>query len=72
MGNGMIYLMATLFNARATMSSYYRAEVNHDMPQFAGENLIELYLLYPWLTKKQMGIMGITKRRRCYLWDKKN
>ncbi len=30
------YLLAALFNARATMSNYYRAEVNHDMPQFAG------------------------------------
>ena len=30
------YLLATLFNAGATMSNYYRAEVNHDMPQFAG------------------------------------
>ncbi len=30
------YLLATLFNAGSTMSSYYRAEVNHDMPQFAG------------------------------------
>ena len=30
------YLLAALFNAGATMSNYYRAEVNHDMPQFAG------------------------------------
>ncbi len=33
------YLLATLFNAGSTMSSYYRAEVNHDMPQFAGLNM---------------------------------
>ena len=30
------YLLAALFNAGATMSNYYRAEVNHDMPQFVG------------------------------------
>ena len=29
------YLMAALFNAPSTMSGYYRAEVNHDLPQFA-------------------------------------
>ena len=28
------YLLAALFNAPATMKSYYQAEVNHDMPQF--------------------------------------
>lgn len=30
------YLLATLFNAPSTIDGYYRAEVNHDMPQFAG------------------------------------
>lgn len=30
------YLLAVLFNARSTMDGYYQAEVNHDMPQFAG------------------------------------
>lgn len=30
------YLLASLFYAGSTISSYYRAEVNHDMPQFAG------------------------------------
>ena len=30
------YLLASLFNVGSTISSYYRAEVNHDMPQFAG------------------------------------
>ena len=30
------YLLASLFNAGSTISSYYRTEVNHDMPQFAG------------------------------------
>lgn len=30
------YLLAALFNAGTTMSNYYRAEVNHDIPQFAG------------------------------------
>lgn len=30
------YLLASLFNAGSTISSYYRAEVNHDIPQFAG------------------------------------
>ena len=30
------YLLASLFNAGSTISVYYRAEVNHDMPQFAG------------------------------------
>lgn len=30
------YLLASLFNAGSTISSYYRAEVNHDMPQFVG------------------------------------
>ena len=29
------YLLAALFNAPSTMDSYYRARVNHDMPQFA-------------------------------------
>ena len=28
------YLLAALFNAPTTMDSYYKAEVNHDMPQF--------------------------------------
>ena len=30
------YLLASLFNAVSTRNSYYKAEVNHDMPQFAG------------------------------------
>lgn len=30
------YLLASLFNAGSTISSYYKAELNHDMPQFAG------------------------------------
>lgn len=29
------YLLAALFNAPSTISGYYQAEVNHDMPQFA-------------------------------------
>ena len=29
------YLMASLFNAPSTISGYYQAEVNHDMPQYA-------------------------------------
>ena len=29
------YLLAALFNAPSTISGYYRAEVNHDMPEFA-------------------------------------
>lgn len=29
------YLLAALFNAPSTMDSYYRAEVNHDMPYLA-------------------------------------
>lgn len=29
------YLLAALFNASSTMSGYYQAEVNYDMPQFA-------------------------------------
>lgn len=29
------YLLATLFNAPSTMSGYYRAEVNHDIPELA-------------------------------------
>lgn len=33
--NFKAYLLAALFNAGVTMSNYYRAEVNHDMPQFA-------------------------------------
>jgi len=28
------YLLAALFNAPSTMNGYYRAEVNHDMPQY--------------------------------------
>jgi hypothetical protein len=28
------YLLAVLFNAPTTISGYYQAEVNHDMPQF--------------------------------------
>lgn len=30
------FLLASLFNAGSTISSYYKAEVNHDMRQFAG------------------------------------
>lgn len=30
------YLLIALFNAGSTMSSYYKAMVNHDMSQFAG------------------------------------
>lgn len=30
------YLLASLFNAGSAISSYYKAEVNHDMLQFAG------------------------------------
>lgn len=29
------YLMAALFNAPSTISGYYQAEVNHDLPQYA-------------------------------------
>ena len=29
------YLLAILFNAPSTISGYYQAEVNHDMPQYA-------------------------------------
>lgn len=29
------YILAALFNAPATIDGYYKAEVNHDMPQFA-------------------------------------
>lgn len=29
------YLLAALFNAPTTISGYYQAEVNHDMPQYA-------------------------------------
>ena len=29
------YLLAALFNAPSTISGYYRAEVNHDMPWLA-------------------------------------
>ena len=29
------YLLAALFNAPSTMDGYFRAEVNHDMPQYA-------------------------------------
>ena len=30
------YMMIALFNAGSTFGSYYKAEVNYDMPQFAG------------------------------------
>ena len=30
------YLFASLFNTGSTIGSYYRAEVNHDMPQYVG------------------------------------
>lgn len=30
------YLLVSLFNAGSTISSYYRSEVNHDMPQYDG------------------------------------
>lgn len=29
------YLMAAVFNAPSTISGYYQAEVNHDLPQYA-------------------------------------
>ena len=32
------YILATLYNAPLTMSSYYQAEVLHDFPQFAMKN----------------------------------
>ena len=35
------YMMAALFNAGSTIGSYYKAEVNHDMPQFAVQNLFK-------------------------------
>ncbi len=31
-GNIKAYVLATLFNAPATIDEYYRAEVNHDFP----------------------------------------
>ena len=30
------YLLASLYNAGSTISGYYKAEVNYDMPQFVG------------------------------------
>lgn len=30
------YMMAALFNAGSAIGSYYKVEVNYDMPQFAG------------------------------------
>lgn len=30
------YLLTSLFNAGSTISGYYKAKVNHDMPQYAG------------------------------------
>ena len=35
------YLLAALFNAPSTMDSYYRAQVNHDMMQFANHGNFE-------------------------------
>ena len=32
------YMLAALFNAPATITSYYQAEVRHDLPQYAGGN----------------------------------
>ena len=32
------YLLAALFNAPSTISGYYQAEVNHDLPQYAANN----------------------------------
>lgn len=32
------YMLATLFNAPATMGSYYSAEMNHDFPQYVNKN----------------------------------
>lgn len=29
------YILVALFNAPTTMGGYFRAEVNHDMPQLA-------------------------------------
>lgn len=31
------YILAALFNAPSTMDGYYRAEVNHDMPQYVAK-----------------------------------
>lgn len=33
------YMLAALFNAPSTISSYYQAEVNHDYPQFASGSM---------------------------------
>lgn len=30
------YVTAVFFNVGSTIGSYYKAKVNHDMPQFAG------------------------------------
>ena len=35
------YLLTALFNAPSTISGYYQAEVNHDMPQFAPKRAIQ-------------------------------
>ena len=32
------YLLAALFNAPSTISGYYQAEVNHDLPQYAAND----------------------------------
>jgi len=37
------YLLAALFNAPSTMDSYYRAQVNHDMMEFACDKNFEKY-----------------------------
>ncbi len=35
------YLLAALFNAPTTISGYYQAEVNHDMPEFAVKRMAQ-------------------------------
>ena len=48
------YLMAALFNAPTTISGYYQAEVDHDMPELAmRQKLCRL--------KKNDGIMEVTE-----------
>ena len=38
------YLLAALFNAPSTMNGYYQAEVNHDMPGLARQE-VHMFIL---------------------------
>lgn len=61
------YLLASLFNAVSTMNSYYKAEVNHDMPQFASRVLFSRSAVFIFLITDFVPIAALIGRRTATL-----